>query len=215
MTLPDVQIETAEVTTLRSEGVSLAEMAETLVVTEATMGDASDLLGWIAQNKKRLTEQRVSLVKPLNDHVKFINEQFKEWMDPLESADKAVRGKVLDYQREQNRIAAEAREAEEKRIRAEQARLAKEAEAANEPLAPAPPPMPVTLPAAPPKTTRSALGTTTTRKVWQHEITDADAIPREYLAVDEKKIAAVVRAGIRSIPGVRIFETDTLAVRSR
>ena len=179
------------------------------------MGEASDLLGWIAGNKKRLEAQRVSLVRPLNDHVKFINERFKGWMAPLESADQAVRGKVLTYQREQSRIAAEAQAAEEKRIRAEQTRLAEEAEAANVPLAPAPPPMAETLPAPPPKTTRSALGTTTTRKVWQYEITDAEAIPREYLAVDEKKIAAVVRAGIRSIAGVHIFETEQLAVRSR
>ncbi len=215
MTLPDAQIETAEVMTLRTEGAGLAEMAGTLDVSEATMGDASDLLGWIAGNKKRLEAQRVSLVKPLNDHVKFINGQFKDWMAPLESADQAVREKVLTYQREQSRIAAEAQAAEEERIRAEQARRAEEAEAANVPLAPAPPPMTETLPAPPPKTTRSALGTTTTRKVWQYEITDAEAIPREYLAVDEKKIAAVVRAGIRSIAGVRIFETEQLAVRSR
>ncbi len=78
MTLPDAQIETAEVITLRTEGAGLAEMADTLVVIEATMGDASDLLGWIAGNKKRLEAQRVSLVRPLNDHVKFINGQFKD-----------------------------------------------------------------------------------------------------------------------------------------
>ena len=217
MTLTPIEttIETPEVLTLRTEGDGLADMAESLVVTEATMNDASDLLAWIATNKKRLEAQRVSLVKPLNDHVKFINGQFKGWMAPLESADQAVRGKVLTYKREQARIADEAKAAEEKRIRAEQALLAEEAETTGVPLAPAPPPMAATLPSPPAKTTRSALGTTTVKKVWQYEITDPTAVPREYLAVDEKKIAAVVRAGIRSIAGVRIFETEQLAVRSR
>ena len=231
-------IETAEVLKCRTEGEGLATMAWDLVVTKSTMGDASDLLGWIAGNNKRLEAQRVSLVKPLNDHVKFINGQFKDWMEPLKSANEIVREKVLAYKREEARIAAEAQAvederirteqarmaAEEERVRAEQARLEAEAEAANAPppppLPPPPPativpPSPAPIPAAPEKTTRSPLATTTIKKVWQYEITDPGAVPREYLVVDEKKIAAVVRAGLRSIAGVRIFETEQLAVRSR
>ncbi len=239
---PIEKIETAEVLSIRTEGEGLAAMAWDLVVTETTMGEASDLLGWIAGNNKRLEAQRVSLVKPLNDHVKFINGQFRDWMEPLKSANEIVREKVLAYTREQARIAAEAQAvedrrirteqarlaAEEERVRAEQARLEAEAEAANAPpppplppppptppVAPAPVPMRAPIPAAPEKTTRSVLATTTIKKVWQYEITDADAVPREYLAVNEKKIAGVVRAGLRSIAGVRIFEAEQLAVRSR
>ncbi len=213
---PIEKIETTEVLKIRSEGEGLAAMAWDLVVTETTMGEASDLLGWIAGNNKRLEAQRVSLVKPLNDHVKFINGQFRDWMEPLKSANEIVRSKVLTYTREQARLAAEAQAAEDRRIRAEEARLAEEAKTAVQPAAPAPPPpMRAPIPVAPQKTTRSPLATTTVKKVWQYEITDPDAVPREYLVVDEKKIAAVVRAGVRSIAGVRIFETEQLAVRSR
>ena len=214
-------IETPEVLKLRTESEGLAELAESLDVNEDTMDDVSDLLGWIAGNKTRLEAQRVFLVKPMNDHVKNINAQFKDWLAPIEAADKAVRGKVLAYQREQNRIAAEARAAEDERIRAEQARIAEEAKAQAvaepdaPPLPPAPPPVAAPLPVAPMKTTRSRLGTTTVKKVWQYEITDINAVPREYWTIDQKKIAGVVRAGIRSIDGVRIFETEQLAVRSR
>lgn len=236
---PTEKIETAEVLTIRTEGEGLAEMAWSLTVTETTMGEASDLLGWIAGNKKKLEAQRVSLVKPLNDHVKFINGLFKDWAEPLESANEIVREKVLAYTREQARIAAEAQAVEDERIRTEQARLAAgeervraeqariaaeqarleaEAEAANAPPPPPVaivPPSPAPIPAAPEKTTRSPLATTTVKKVWQYEVTDPDAVPREYLVIDQKKIAAVVRAGVRSIEGVRIFETEQLAVRSR
>ncbi len=219
------KIETTEVLSIRSEGEGLAAMAWDLVVTEITMGEASDLLGWIAGNNKQLEAQRVSLVKPLNDHVTFINGQFKDWMEPLKSANEIVREKVLAYTREQARIAAEAQAVEDERIRTEQARLAAEqarleaeAEAANAPPPPPVaivPPSPAPIPAAPEKTTRSVLATTTIKKVWQYEVTDPDAVPREYLVIDEKKIGSVVRAGVRSIDGVRIFETEQLAVRSR
>ena len=229
-------IETKEVLSIRTEGEGLAAMAWDLVVTETTMGEANDLLGWIAGNNKRLEAQRVSLVKPLNDHVKFINGLFRDWMEPLKSANEIVRSKVLAYTREQTRIAAKAQAVEDERIRTEQARLAAEeervraeharleaeAEAANAPPPPplpppvaTMPPSPAPIPVAPQKTTRSPLATTTIKKIWRYEITDPGAVPREYLVVDEKKIAAVVRAGLRSIAGVRIFETEQLAVRSR
>lgn len=212
-------IETKEVQGLRSEASGLLEMAESLTVTAKTVGDASDILSWIATSKKKLEGQRVGLVKPLNDHVKFINNQFKDWMAPLNDADSAVRSKMLTYQQEQNRIAAEARAVEEERIRAERAeqeRLTAEAEESGEPIQPIQPPMPAPdVPAMPDRTTRSTLGTTTVRKIWTFEITNESAIPREYLVADEKKIRAVVKAGIRNIDGVRVFEIDQLSVRSK
>lgn len=217
MTTPPTEIETKEVITLRDEASSLVEMAESLEVTAETLNDASDLLSWIAANKKRLEKQRVFLTKPLVDHQRAINGQFKDWMDPLNQADRAVRQKVLAYQREEERKAAEARAAEEKRQREEQERLAAEREASGDasPMEPAAPQPVAEAPQAPERSTRSSLGTTTVRKVWTFEIEDESAIPREYLAVDEKKIGAVVKAGVRSIPGVRIYQTDSLAVRSR
>lgn len=53
------------------------------------------------------------------------------------------------------------------------------------------------------------------RTEWDFEITDESQVPREYLMVDESKIRRVVRAGIRNIPGVRVYERQTLAVRGR
>lgn len=212
-------IETKEVQGLRSEASGLLEMAESLTVTAKTVGDASDILSCISSSKKKLEGQRVGLVKPLNDHVKFINSQFKEWMAPLNEADSAVRSKMLTYQQEQNRIAAEARAVDDERIRAEhaeQARLTAEAEESGEPIQMMQPPVPAPdIPAMPDRTTRSTLGTTTVRKIWTYEITNESAIPREYLVVDEKKIRAVVKAGIRKIDGVRVFETEQLSVRSK
>ena len=42
--------------------------------------------------------------------------------------------------------------------------------------------------------------------LWAFEVVDADAVPREWMIVNEQAIGAAVRAGLRTIPGVRIFE---------
>jgi hypothetical protein len=52
---------------------------------------------------------------------------------------------------------------------------------------------------------------------WEFEVVDPRLVPREYLAVDEKKIGGVVRSlkGEAKIPGVRIWSTKTVAARAR
>lgn len=51
-------------------------------------------------------------------------------------------------------------------------------------------------------------------KTWTHEITDESLIPREYLVVDPAKITKAIREGLRTIPGVNIFQKEGLTVRS-
>ncbi len=57
---------------------------------------------------------------------------------------------------------------------------------------------------------------TSTREEWRWEVVDADAVPREYLVVDEVKLGRVVRAlkGDAKIPGVRIYPVRGLAARA-
>lgn len=51
------------------------------------------------------------------------------------------------------------------------------------------------------------------RLTWKFEITDPDAIPREYLAVDEQAIGRVVRALKQNcrIPGIRVYSEESFA----
>lgn len=55
------------------------------------------------------------------------------------------------------------------------------------------------------------------REVWRYRIVDATQIPREYLAVDEQKIAGVVRAtkGTITIPGVEAYPDKVASAGSR
>lgn len=61
----------------------------------------------------------------------------------------------------------------------------------------------------------SASGSASVRREWKAEVIDKAQIPNEFLIVDMKKINAVVKAGVREIPGVKIEQVAGLAVRTK
>ncbi len=54
------------------------------------------------------------------------------------------------------------------------------------------------------------------REIWKFEIVDANLVPREYLVIDDKKIAGVARAlkGETRIPGIRVYSEKMVAGRA-
>jgi colicin import membrane protein len=87
---------------------------------------AKEFLSQLAAEKRRSERARTALVKPLNDHVKFINAQFRPTTDALEVADGIVRRRILEYREEKERAARE----EQERLDAE--RKQREEKAAEE-----------------------------------------------------------------------------------
>ena len=52
------------------------------------------------------------------------------------------------------------------------------------------------------------------RKSWSFEVVDLAQVPRGYLVLDGEAVRrAIVKEGIRSIPGLRIFQSEVLRVR--
>lgn len=151
-----------------------------------------------------------------------------------EEQQRKVREEAEKAERERERLAAEERRIREERERAEAAlkehnnkaaraalaeAKAKEEEAARlkaendkkierANVIVAPPPM--ILPAD--NTTRSSSGSASLKQEWDFEVVDVTLVPAEYKKVDEALIGKVVRAGMRNIPGVRIFAKKNLAV---
>ncbi len=65
-----------------------------------------------------------------------------------------------------------------------------------------------------PRVTRTEAGSASQRKVWTYDIFDAALVPREYLLVSDAKVRDAVKMGVRSIPGVRIFEETKTVFRT-
>lgn len=99
----------------------------------------------------------------------------------------------------------------ERRAAAEAARKAAEEAALFDETPPAPVAAPVVKEAA---RVIGFSGTKASASVkWVHEVTDAQAVPRQYLMVNEAAIKAAIAGGVREIPGVRIFEDVRTAIR--
>lgn len=204
------------------------------VKDDVTNGRALYLLTSLAPLKKEIEASRVSAVKPFNDLVTTINGKVKAYSTMINVAEDTLKGKSIVYTEEKERI----RKAEEDRLRKiqqeEEARIRKqqeeerlahekalrEAEAANKPAPPPPPPVvmapppPVVAFAPPPKTQHTATGGSATMKMeWTFEVTDLKLVPDEYKIVDEVKIGKLVKAGLRQIPGVRIYQKTNLLIR--
>lgn len=202
----------SEVKEIQSQTDKIVAAAQALaVVDDVGMREATDLLGWIARAKKQVEEKRKFFVDPLNKQVKAINAMFKKYSKPLESADTLLRGKVLSYRREQDRIRREEEERLRKLQEREQKRLEKQA--AKKDLPP-PPPMPTPQVQEQAKTVHSDFGSVSAKKVWDFKIIDPAQIPAEFMMVNEKAIRAAVKAGVRNIPGVKIYQREELAVKS-
>jgi len=63
---------------------------------------------------------------------------------------------------------------------------------------------------------RSESGSASTQIKWDFEVVDLEAVPRQYLRYEVNKMAIneAIRAGIREIQGLRIFETSRISIRS-
>lgn len=106
---------------------SQADRAE--VTTTEEFSNATDFVKVCQGQLKSLEDARKNLVQPLNDHVKWINDQFRPIRETIDKAKKVVSDKAAIWKRaEDKRVREEA--AEQQRLADEQA--LKDAEAAAE-----------------------------------------------------------------------------------
>ncbi len=219
---------------LKATAAELCEAASNVVIfTRPDLSRATDLVKAIKDRAKQIEDERTRLVRPFNEGVKQINGRFKAMLTPLQEAEADMKSKMLTFQQE------EARKAESERLKREEdqrkreaedrqrceeeerKRLAEKTEGEEQDRAPLPqavveqqasPPAPVASNFRP--TTWGQTGATSTvKKVWTFEPVDISQVPAQYLVIDQVKVNQAIRAGTRDIPGLRIFEKDTISIR--
>lgn len=105
---------------------ALANAADFTIDSDEMMEAAGDDLKGIKKLQKQVEEQRTSITGPLNAVVKTINDMFRAPTSYLADAEAKLKGAMLSYTTEQERIAAEARRIADEAARVERDRLAKE-----------------------------------------------------------------------------------------
>jgi len=181
------------------------------IQTEEVAKEATDDLAIIAGIQQSIEEYRTSYTRPINDHLKAVNQVFKDYTAPLNEANVVNRRKVLAY-----RQAVEARIQEEERINRLRMEAA-QAEAAinNGEISESVQVIETTAPA--PRITRTGMGSSSTVDRWKAEVTDFALLPDEYKLENTQMLNAFARThkGKRSIPGVRFYNDPGLLVNRK
>lgn len=195
---------------LKAEIVKLGNYAQARVIAQdEDLPPANDDISLIAKLKKAIKEKQAEYCDPVKAQLDAMKAIFKDLTDILELADATNRQKVNAY-----RAAQIARQAEAERLNREALELArKQAEFSGTgehtvDLTPLEAPPPVAK-------IQSDMGTTSFRKNWVWAIEDRAKIPSDYMIVDAGRITKEVKAGVRSIPGVRIYCEEIIQNRTR
>lgn len=189
----------------------------------ATAVQGQEMLTQLAGLRKRLDAERKKLVKPIKDKAARIEALFKPVDTKLKAFDEALRTKYLTFVKEQQvereaaqrQLIADAQKAQDSGDH--DAALALSTQAAEAGIAT--------------KTAVVDTGSVQTKQVWDFKVVDLGAVPEEYKTLDETKVRAAIRAGLRdtvteekdeqggthtvitpAIPGIFIYQRDTLAV---
>jgi len=196
---------------LYSVGVDkLVDQAKAFKIdSEETQRNAVAFLGQIKTAAKGLEKKRDEIVDEPNSFVRAVRGLVKSFTDKLADAEISLKDKVLAY----NRTLELKRQEQEALARKETEKLQKklDREAEKKGLDPVQLPTPI-IPKTPP-ITRTETGTAFTKKYWTFKIVDEAQIPREYLVASDIKIRDAIKAGIREIIGIEIFEQESLTVR--
>jgi hypothetical protein len=200
------------------------------IATDHDAHDRNRLAVEAAAVLKDLESLRKDAVAPIDAQRKQIQGLFASVAEPVEKAKRTLQAQLGAWQAAEN--ARIRREQDEARKKVEAARLAEAAAKAailtagetevDEAVAAANAAEAVRSKAewaeayVPPERhgLKSAEGSTYFRAEWTFEVCDPAAVPRAYCAPDVQAIRAAVRAGVREIEGVRIYQTQRAATRS-
>ena len=198
--------EDAAVQALLQEVLGIQRYTEgRLIANTEDVKSVTNDLAVIGALKKRITEKQKQYLDPIKKHVADVADAFKLLLDPLAVADKILRDKVKEYDTKQQAIRAEQERINRLRLEAAEAEMKLRGELTESV-------QPVTVQPEPPRLYRSDLGTLGKADHWKVEVIDFSLLPDEYKLPDYTKLNKVARAGVRSIPGCRIWNDPDIRV---
>lgn len=105
-------IETKELAPLKAQVTKLENQASAVTITTAEeMTNSIDLVKKLKEAGSIIKEKKEAITKPLNEALKKARELFKPIEEQYETAEKILKGKILEYEA---KVSEEARIAEEK-----------------------------------------------------------------------------------------------------
>lgn len=172
----------------KREAITEREHAAALTLTtDGEYAAAVEALRVLSQKRKDADDKRKTATKPLDEAKRVVMEWWRPAMDNLDGAISSLRKAIGAYDAKR-----------EDRVKVEAARIAADLIAGRD--------VTPVVTSAPEVSYRSD---------WVYELIDLDAVPREYLCLDEKKVALIVRAlkDTTKIPGIKAVVKKVLVQR--
>ncbi len=170
---------------------------------------AIEMAGKAKLLSKAIEAKRKEIINEPYRFVQTVNKFCKVFKDQLADAERALKAKINRHlakveaqRREQEKKAREEARKLQEKLEKEAARKGIEAPTVPDPVIPEK------------KVYRTESASVHLRENWTWELEDFPTVPDAYKALDEKKINKAVRAGIRSIPGIRIFKKQDTVLRT-
>ncbi len=177
---------------------------------DVSLGRAVEMAAEAKNLNKEIEAARTGFVKPALDYQRGVTNLSKGYQDRLSTAEFELKRKITGYQTKVELERLKQQEAARKAAEELQKKIDKEAKAAG---VEAPQVMaPVIAPA--PTMTRTEKGSLSFREVWKFEVVEPAKVPRVYLEISDTLIRNAVKAGVRAIPGIRIWSEKVAALRT-
>lgn len=158
---------------------------------------------------KTIEDMRKERIKPFQDFTRSINNLAKVYTDNLEKIERLLKQKINAYLSKLRLEKFEAERRAQDEARKLQERL--DAESAAKGLPQVEVPMPVLPQKSEP--VRTEEGSASQRKEWKWKLVNLADVPREYLVLDTVALNKAVRAGARAIPGIEIYQEESVQIR--
>jgi len=208
---PTADIARAGLLKFENEIVLMTAKAELITIeNDETLDEAVELGTGAAKLIKIIEHQFEEIIAAPKEFVKKITNFKKTFTLPLFAIKEGMGIKVNQYRTKQELNLRQQEEEARKATEELQRKINADAEKAGV----EPPRVPdIVIPKAE-TITRVESGSSFQRKDWVFEMEDENLLPREYLMVNDQAIRAAIKAGIRKIPGVRIFEKSSTTFRT-
>jgi len=193
-----MEVSQKEIQVLEKQVSPLVKEADSYKIDSVeAVDEASMFLKKVRDTERSIEAKRLEFTAPLNQSMRAINATFKKLKEPLEQARKLLTNRVLTW-----------KIAERERLEKEEARRRKIQEAHEAKGHEVKAPVVLDRP-------DNKIGNTQTRKVWTFEVVDFTKVPNEYKELNTVKVNSVIRAGVRDIKGLRIYQEEKLSIVGR
>jgi len=173
----------------------------TEIMSEGDLILASEALARITRHLREWEKTRTEIVQPANNFVRSINEMWRRLTDPVKQEESRLRTMMSAFRAKESRRRQQ--EYEESLQHVDE--VFSQGTPAPEVVAEVHTDLKQVV------TDHGNVNFTSVRK-WAVE--DADKIPREYWILDDARITKLVKGGVESIPGIKIWVEQVPVVRS-